>query len=79
MTAPEAESLMEETDTAQPANFALQVGLAALWRGILYDKGALEEARDRLSMSEYRVGYFYYRQRWYPGASSTRSEKEPSV
>jgi outer membrane protein assembly factor BamD len=26
------------------------------------------EARDRLSMSEYRVGYFYYRQRWYPGA-----------
>jgi outer membrane protein assembly factor BamD len=29
----------------------------------------LREARDRLSMSEYRVGYFYYRtQRWYPGA-----------
>ena len=26
------------------------------------------EARDRLSMSEYRVGYFYFRQRWYPGA-----------
>ena len=26
------------------------------------------EARDRLSASEYRVGYFYYRQRWYPGA-----------
>ncbi|HEX2324051.1 MAG TPA: type I polyketide synthase, partial [Chloroflexota bacterium] len=32
MTAPEAESLMEETDTAQPANFALQVALADLWR-----------------------------------------------
>ena len=26
------------------------------------------EARDRLSMSEYRVGHFYFRQRWYPGA-----------
>ena len=26
------------------------------------------EARDRLSQSEYRVGYFYFRQRWYPGA-----------
>ena len=28
------------------------------------------EARDRLSVSEYRVGYFYFRQRWYPGAIS---------
>jgi outer membrane protein assembly factor BamD len=29
----------------------------------------LREARDRLSQSEYRVGYFYFRtQRWYPGA-----------
>ena len=28
----------------------------------------LREARDRLSMSEYRVGVFYYRQAWYPGA-----------
>jgi outer membrane protein assembly factor BamD len=28
------------------------------------------EARDRLSQSEYRVGYFYFRQRWYPGAIS---------
>jgi outer membrane protein assembly factor BamD len=26
------------------------------------------EARDRLSESEYRVGYFYFRSRWYPGA-----------
>jgi len=29
----------------------------------------LREARDRLSMSDYLVGYFYYRNRWYPGAS----------
>jgi outer membrane protein assembly factor BamD len=28
----------------------------------------LREARDRLGQSEYQVGYFYYRQRWYPGA-----------
>ena len=28
----------------------------------------LREARDRLSQSEYRVGFFYYRSRWYPGA-----------
>lgn len=28
----------------------------------------LRESRDRLSTSEYQVGYFYYRQRWYPGA-----------
>ena len=26
------------------------------------------DARDRLSESEYRVGLFYYRARWYPGA-----------
>jgi outer membrane protein assembly factor BamD len=28
----------------------------------------LREARDRVSMAEYQVGVFYYRQRWYPGA-----------
>ncbi|HEY3044337.1 MAG TPA: outer membrane protein assembly factor BamD, partial [Vicinamibacterales bacterium] len=31
-------------------------------------KARLREARDRLSQSDYEVGYFYYRQRWYPGA-----------
>jgi len=32
-------------------------------------KKHLREARDRLSDSEYRVGYFYFRtQKWYPGA-----------
>jgi outer membrane protein assembly factor BamD len=36
----------------------------------LADEGRqrLREARDRLSESEYRVGFFYYRSRWYPGA-----------
>ena len=28
----------------------------------------LREARDRLSQAEYRVGVFYYRQEWFPGA-----------
>jgi outer membrane protein assembly factor BamD len=28
----------------------------------------LREARDRLDESSFLVGYFYYRQRWYPGA-----------
>jgi outer membrane protein assembly factor BamD len=28
----------------------------------------LREAKDRLDESDYLVGYFYYRQRWYPGA-----------
>ena len=28
----------------------------------------LREARDRLSTADYLVGYFYFRQRWYPGA-----------
>ena len=31
-------------------------------------KARLREARDRLSEADYLVGYFYYRQRWYPGA-----------
>jgi outer membrane protein assembly factor BamD len=28
----------------------------------------LRDARDRLSQSDYEVGFFYYRQQWYPGA-----------
>ena len=28
----------------------------------------LREARDRVSMAEYQVGVFYFKQRWYPGA-----------
>jgi outer membrane protein assembly factor BamD len=39
-------------------------------RDKLIDEGRarLREAHDRLSQSEYRVGYFYWRSRWYPGA-----------
>jgi outer membrane protein assembly factor BamD len=31
-------------------------------------KDRLRQAEDRLSESDYEVGFFYYRQRWYPGA-----------
>lgn len=31
-------------------------------------KAKLREAQDRLSESDFQVGVFYYRQRWYPGA-----------
>jgi outer membrane protein assembly factor BamD len=31
-------------------------------------KARLRDARDRLSQADYEVGYFYYRNRWYPGA-----------
>ena len=31
-------------------------------------KARLREARDRLSEADYQVGFFYYRQKWYPGA-----------
>ena len=31
-------------------------------------KAKYRESRDRLSESDYLVGYFYFRQRWYPGA-----------
>jgi outer membrane protein assembly factor BamD len=36
----------------------------------LLDEGRqkLREARSRLSESEYKVGYFYWRNKWYPGA-----------
>ena len=31
-------------------------------------KARLRDARDRLSNADYLVGFFYFRQRWYPGA-----------
>ena len=31
-------------------------------------KAKLRDARDRLSDADYLVGFFYFRQRWYPGA-----------
>jgi outer membrane protein assembly factor BamD len=37
--------------------------------GLMSEARAIErEAKDRLSTAGYRVGYFYFRQRWYPGA-----------
>jgi outer membrane protein assembly factor BamD len=43
--------------TRYPASSLIQEG-----------KAKLRESRDRLSESDYLVGYFYYRQKWYAGA-----------
>lgn len=43
-------------------------------------KTKLREARDRLAMSDYRVGLHYHRQKWYPGAIDrfkTLLERDP--
>jgi outer membrane protein assembly factor BamD len=37
-------------------------------------RAKLREARDRLSQSNYLVGYFYFRQRWYIGAKGRFEE-----
>ena len=31
-------------------------------------KARLRESLDRLSQADFKVGYFYYRQKWYPGS-----------
>jgi outer membrane protein assembly factor BamD len=31
-------------------------------------RARLRDTRDRLSQADYEVGFFYYRQKWYPGA-----------
>jgi outer membrane protein assembly factor BamD len=33
-------------------------------------KAKLRETRDRLSEADYQVGYFYFRQKWYQGATA---------
>ncbi|MGH8083420.1 MAG: type I polyketide synthase, partial [Lysobacter sp.] len=53
MNAPEAESLMSDTWLAQPANFAVQIALAAMWRA----KGVVPDAIVGHSTGE--VAAFY--------------------
>ncbi|HTI36942.1 MAG TPA: outer membrane protein assembly factor BamD [Vicinamibacterales bacterium] len=49
---------------------ALQTFVDRYPRSPLIDEGRkhLREAKDRLDDSDYRVGLFYYRAKWYPGA-----------
>jgi outer membrane protein assembly factor BamD len=49
---------------------ALQTFVDRYPRSPLADEGRqrLREAKDRLDDSDFRVGLFYYRARWYPGA-----------
>ncbi len=42
----------------------------------------LRDTKDRLSMSDYRVGLFYFRSRWYPGCGGPvqgRARQRPAV
>ncbi|MEW9701474.1 SDR family oxidoreductase [Paenibacillus sp. SI8] len=72
MMANEAESRMEETAIAQPANFLLQVGLAALWRSwgicptaiVGHSAGEVAAAYEAGAMSlEDAVRVIYHRSR----------------
>ncbi len=56
----ETKEALKEFDTffERYPNSALMPEVKAKWR----------ETRDRLSMANYRVGLFYFRSRWYPGA-----------
>jgi outer membrane protein assembly factor BamD len=56
----ETRAALKEFDTflARYPNSSLITEAKARWR----------ETRDRLSEADYQVGYFYYRQKWYPGA-----------
>jgi outer membrane protein assembly factor BamD len=56
----ETRAALKEFDTfvARYPNSTLMTEAKARWR----------ETRDRLSEADYQVGYFYYRQKWYPGA-----------
>jgi outer membrane protein assembly factor BamD len=56
----ETRAALKEFDAfiARYPNSSLMSEAKARWR----------ETRDRLSEADYQVGYFYYRQKWYPGA-----------
>ena len=65
MRAPER----DQTETRE-AIAELQTFVTRFPNSELIDEGQkyLREAKDRLGDSEYRVGVFYYRSKWYPGA-----------
>jgi outer membrane protein assembly factor BamD len=59
----------DQTETREAVK-ELQVFVERYSNSSLIDEGRakLRAARDRLSESSYEVAYFYYKQRWYPGA-----------
>jgi outer membrane protein assembly factor BamD len=65
MRAPER----DQTETREAIR-ELQVFVLRFPNSSLKDEGEqrLRDAKDRLGDSEYHVGYFYFRARWYPGA-----------
>jgi outer membrane protein assembly factor BamD len=71
MRAPERDQTETREAVTELTTFVQRCAAAAECRASpLAEDGQkrLREAKDRLSMSEYRVGFFYYRQAWYPGA-----------
>ena len=59
----------DQTETREAVK-ELQVFVERYANSSLIEEGRakLRAARDRLSESSYEVAYFYYKQRWYPGA-----------
>ena len=65
MLAPDRDQTETREAVAELALFAQRYPQSAL---LEEGRQKLREARARLSESEYRVGYFYWRNKWYPGA-----------
>ena len=65
MRKPERDQTETREAIAQFRTFVTRYPMSELMPEVLMK---LRESRDRLSESDYLVGYFYYRQRWYPGA-----------
>jgi outer membrane protein assembly factor BamD len=65
----------DQTETREAVK-ELQVFVERYANSSLIEEGRakLRAARDRLSESSYEVAYFYYKQRWYPGAISRFKE-----
>jgi len=65
----------DQTETREAVK-ELQVFVERYPNSSLIEDGRakLRAARDRLSESNYEVGYFYFKQRWYPGAISRFKE-----
>jgi outer membrane assembly lipoprotein YfiO len=65
MLAPDRDQTETREAVAELMLFAQRYPQSAL---LAQGRQKLREAQSRLSESEYKVGYFYWRNRWYPGA-----------
>jgi outer membrane protein assembly factor BamD len=65
MLAPDRDQTETREAVAELALFVQRYPNSALLEGA---RQKLRQAQNRLSESEYKVGYFYWRNKWYPGA-----------